>query len=79
MRPSERPQIPEPGNSQLGGLTLAAAAELLDQFGPNELPATPPTRLWRRIVDQLRNAIVAILLVALVFDLAVWMLEGATQ
>ncbi len=52
------------------GLTLAEAQARLTQHGPNELPEQPPTPLWRRIVDQLKDFVVLLLIGAAVISLA---------
>ena len=59
------------------GLTSARAAELLEQVGPNALPARAPTPFWRRFVAQFASPLIYILLFALAFDTAVWLYEGA--
>jgi len=59
------------------GLTSGEAAERLARFGTNALPEAPRVGLWRRAVRQLRSSLIYILLFALVFDVAVWLREGA--
>ena len=58
------------------GLTTSEAEQRLAVYGRNELPATPPVRLWRRFVNQFRSALIYVLLVALIIDLAIWFLES---
>jgi P-type Ca2+ transporter type 2C len=53
------------------GLTAAAAAQRLDEHGPNELASTPPTPLWRRVVTALSDRMVLVLLVAAAVALVV--------
>lgn len=60
------------------GLTSAMAQELLRKHGPNTLPGTPPTPLWRRFVHQFQSPLIYILLFALGADLVIWTYEGAT-
>ncbi|MBK7401216.1 MAG: HAD-IC family P-type ATPase [Myxococcales bacterium] len=57
------------------GLTTAEAERLLAKHGPNALPETPPTPLWRRFVRQLRSPLIYILLFAIAFDVGVWIYE----
>ncbi|MBL8094947.1 MAG: HAD-IC family P-type ATPase, partial [Anaerolineales bacterium] len=52
------------------GLTAAEAQARFAQHGPNELPEQPPTPLWRRIVDQLRDFVVLLLIGAAVISIA---------
>jgi len=46
------------------GLTAAQAAERLARDGPNQLAEAPPTPAWRRFLDQFRELVVWILVVA---------------
>jgi Ca2+-transporting ATPase len=52
-----------------GGLSSVEAADRLGCDGPNALPPARRTRLWQRIVPQLRDPLVAILLVASVLTI----------
>jgi Ca2+-transporting ATPase len=61
----------------MSGLTAAEAAARLRQHGPNALPERPPEPLGRRFVRQFASPLIYILLFALVFDLGVWIYEGA--
>jgi P-type Ca2+ transporter type 2C len=61
----------------LRGLTSAEAAARLAEHGPNALPDAPPLPWWRRVLEQLRSSIIYILIFALIFDLVVWVIEGA--
>src|SRR5688572_12208272 len=58
------------------GLTSAEAARRLAQAGPNELRATPPTPLWRRLLAQFQDPLVYLLLAAVGVSLAAWLIEG---
>lgn len=58
------------------GLTSAEAGRLLALHGSNALPDTPPTALWRRFARQFRSPLIYLLLVALAFDVGVWIHEG---
>src|SRR5579884_2947346 len=46
------------------GLSSAEAARRLEADGPNALPVARRVRLWRRVLMQLRDPLVAVLLVA---------------
>ncbi len=60
------------------GLSHAAAAARLSEVGPNALPEAPPPPWWQRVVAQFRSPLIYILLFALLFDLGVWVYEGAS-
>ncbi len=59
------------------GLTSAEAARRLARDGANALRALPPTRWWRRLLAQLHDPLVYLLLLATAVSLAVWAYEGA--
>lgn len=59
------------------GLTSAEAGRLLALHGSNALPDMPPTALWRRFLRQFRSPLIYLLLLALAFDVGVWIHEGA--
>jgi len=61
----------------MSGLSTADAAERLARAGPNALPEPAPDPLWRRFVRQFQSPLIYILLFALVFDLGLWLYEGA--
>ena len=52
--------------SPQNGLSSAQAAARLAAAGPNVLPAPRPVSLWRRVVAQLRDPLVLVLLAAAV-------------
>jgi P-type Ca2+ transporter type 2C len=58
------------------GLATAEAARRLTEHGPNELRAKPPRPLWRRVLVQLHDPLVYLLLAAIVVSLAAWVIEG---
>lgn len=64
------------GSNVERGLTAAAAAKLLADFGVNELRAVAPRPAWRRIVEQFRDPLVFLLLGAIVVALVAWLIEG---
>jgi P-type Ca2+ transporter type 2C len=47
-----------------GGLSSQEAARRLESDGRNALPPAKPVRLWRRVLTQLRDPLLAVLLVA---------------
>lgn len=59
------------------GLTRAEAARRLAAHGPNELVGSDRPPLWRRVLAQLRDPLVYLLLVAIVVATAAWWIEGA--
>ena len=58
------------------GLDGPEADRRLVEHGPNELVAEPPVPLWRRILAQLRDPLVVLLLVAVVILMIAWLAEG---
>src|SRR3990172_4672453 len=59
------------------GLSSEQARERLARGGPNELPPPKPIPLWRRVVRQLRSALIYVLLFALAVDFGIWIYGGA--
>jgi len=59
------------------GLSTVEAQRRLRSLGPNVMPEAPALPLWRRAARQFQSPLIYILLVALIFDLGVWVLEGA--
>lgn len=60
------------------GLSAREARRRIEANGPNELPAQPPEPLWRKILDQLTDPLVALLLIAIGISVVAWVLEGST-
>lgn len=60
----------------LVGLTPKEAQERLRQFGENVLRAKPHVPVWRRILSQLKDPLVVLLIVAAAVSTLVWALEG---
>ena len=58
------------------GITSEVAEERLAAVGANVLPEARPTPWWQRVLSQLQNPIIYILLFALAFDVVVWAIEG---
>ena len=61
---------PAGGRVPQRGLSSAAAASRLEADGPNALPAPRPVSLWRRVIAQLRDPLVLVLLAAAVLTTA---------
>lgn len=59
------------------GLTGADVARRRAAAGFNELRGDPPVPVWRRLVTQLADPLVLLLLVAVLVSLVVWVVDGA--
>ncbi|MCC6197595.1 MAG: hypothetical protein IT518_24355, partial [Burkholderiales bacterium] len=59
------------------GLTAAEAARRLARDGPNEVAPAMPVARWRRVLAQLRDPLVYLLLAAVAISLVAWASEGA--
>src|SRR5512144_2345662 len=57
------------------GLTTDEARERLARLGRNVLPSAPKVPAWRRFLDQFRDALTTLLLVATAVSFAAWWLE----
>ncbi len=55
--------------SRSGGLTGVEAAQRLEQYGPNELQAAQRVSPWAILLEQFKNVLVIILLIATVLSL----------
>ena len=60
------------------GLSPDEAARRLKRYGPNELPEQPRTPVWRRVLYQLRDPLILVLLVAAALTIATGDLSDAT-
>src|SRR6187399_1861018 len=65
-------------NSQARGLSAADAARRLLENGPNALAPAARSAWWKRLFNQFKNALIYLLLFALVVDLIAWARAGAT-
>lgn len=61
------------------GITQPHAESLLSSHGLNQLPQKKPDSLFSRFIRQFSNALIYILLVALLIDLSIWWLEGESN
>ncbi|MEU3253744.1 cation-translocating P-type ATPase [Streptomyces sp. NPDC006997] len=59
------------------GLSSDEAARRLTVYGPNEIPAEPGTPVWRRVLRQLRDPLILVLLVAAALTIATGDLSDA--
>lgn len=64
-------------NEPSSGLTAEQAKELLGRVGRNALPVPPRRSLVRRVLAQLKSALIYLLLFALAVDLVAWALADA--
>jgi P-type Ca2+ transporter type 2C len=58
------------------GLSDAQASARLRQHGPNRLRHPEPTPTWRRLLAQLQDTLVILLLTAAAISTAIWYAEG---
>ncbi len=65
------------GTDLADGLPPEEAARRLTTYGPNELLGEPPVPMWRRVLAQMRDPLVVLLLVAVAVSLGAWVVEGA--
>jgi Ca2+-transporting ATPase len=57
-------------SSSAEGLTAAAARERLEKFGPNELQAGHKVSAWRILLEQFKNILLLILIIATALSIA---------
>jgi Ca2+-transporting ATPase len=60
------------------GLTSEEAQARLQRYGLNALPEKRRKTIWRSLIGQFQSPLIYILLFALVVDLIIWMIEGAS-
>ncbi|HEU0336947.1 MAG TPA: cation-translocating P-type ATPase [Gaiellaceae bacterium] len=60
------------------GLSGAEAAARLERYGPNDLERAPAVPTWRKLLAQLADPLVYLLLAAVAVSLAAWVADGAT-
>jgi Ca2+-transporting ATPase len=61
------------------GLSSTEAAHRLERVGANRLDAPVQLPAWRKLVAQLRDPLIYLLLAAVVVSLAVWILDGVRE
>lgn len=59
------------------GLTASEVTRRLERYGPNVLDAEEAVPLWRKLLAQMQDPLVYLLLVAVAVSLGVWLVEGA--
>lgn len=59
------------------GLSRQEAQRRLEEYGSNELRGQPPVPLWRRALEQLKDPLVILLILAALISGTAWVLEGA--
>lgn len=57
------------------GLAPEEARRRLERDGPNELQQAPPTPWWQHLLDQFKDTLVIILIVAAIISFAEWFLQ----
>jgi P-type Ca2+ transporter type 2C len=67
------------GSDAARGLAAAEAQRRLEQYGPNRLKSAPDTPWWARLLDQFRNVLVIILLVAVLISMLEWLLQDPRE
>lgn len=67
------------GTDTVLGLSSPQAQARLERDGPNEIETEGATPLWRRVVEQFKDALVLLLVAAAVISCAVWVAERDTS
>ncbi|HJZ43817.1 MAG TPA: HAD-IC family P-type ATPase, partial [Hyphomicrobiaceae bacterium] len=67
------------GSDVAHGLSCTEAQRRLEQYGPNQLKSAPETRWWQRLLEQFKNFLVIILLVAVVISMIEWLLQDPRE
>ncbi len=63
--------------SSAAGLSSPEAARRLTRYGPNAIPSEPRAPVWRRVLQQLRDPLILVLLVAAALTIATGDLSDA--
>lgn len=58
------------------GLSAGDAADRLGRFGPNELSAVAPVPAWRKLLAQLADPLIYLLLAGVAISFGAWWIEG---
>ncbi|MCI0430532.1 MAG: cation-translocating P-type ATPase [Rhodospirillales bacterium] len=67
------------GSDATRGLSRAEAQRRLEQHGLNRLKSAPETPWWRLLLEQFRNFLVIILLVATIISMIEWLLQDPRE
>ena len=67
------------GSDTALGLNQAETQRRLEHFGPNRLKSAPEVPWWRRLLDQFRNVLVIVLLVATAISMIEWLLQDPRE
>ncbi len=62
----------------VAGLSLEGAARRLAEEGPNALRAAPPVPTWRKVLGQIQDLLIYLLLGAVLVSVVVWFFEDRT-
>jgi len=73
---TEAPRTTSPASSA-AGLSSAEAQRRLTRHGPNAIPAEPRGPVWRRVLQQLRDPLILVLLTAAALTIATGDLSDA--
>ena len=79
IRGDSTPQTSPPtlGTDVRSGLTSAEAAARLERYGRNELEPETVVPAWRKLLAQLADPLIYLLLAAVAVSVVVWLAEGA--
>ena len=71
--------IAEVGTDAVHGLSRAEAQRRLALYGPNALKSAPETPWWWRLLEQFKNFLIIILLVAVIISIFEWLLQDPRE
>ena len=63
------------GSNLTQGLSQDEARRRLETYGRNELEAEPPVPAWQRFLEQFKNPLTILLLVATLISFVAWLIE----
>ena len=67
----------ELGTDTTPGLSVHEARLRVERYGPNRLDSAPPVPPWRKLLGQLADPLIYLLLAASAVSLAAWILDGS--
>ncbi len=62
--------------NDVDGLSSAEARTRLERYGRNELPTVAPAPAWLRFLNQFRDPLTILLLIATLVSFSAWLIEG---